>query len=635
MADRTSSEIKELVHEAREGLQKLDTIEDFWHRVEAGAYDYASKVPKDLGDAVVVKRRGVTEQAALMESVISWPLRVSVDLAKEGPKAESEADDIETFLAHCLLRGDPSDTGKSRLRYDMVHSRFGAMWVAVVPKNRPPRNKGESEKAYQIRVDQWEQQYWRWRFETLNPRTVGFLERNGLVTMAVVEEEIGVIDLASYYENEKDQHPLELLQEKLPNLRAMDGTSPEDGENWLKSKVKRCIVDDGGRIYHYIEQPNSTDGQEYREATESFPNTLGRPSLIVFHGTYRPHAPPEERHEAMMAPMVEIEHRLTMFESIAMTVAGNPRFAEEMPPDISAQLLNLIASGVDAKTFASASLDAKDEQGRRVVTALKGTLKDASTKLGPEFQLAYDAALKQWDDARQSLMMLNPAPDTIEQGTAASIYAAIEAGMRRFEKQQSTIVGGYTAALNMIAHDIVYGQNPHLNTSGPDAYLDKAIEFRTVGKELRRTGRAVEAGKKMTISPKVFAQFPEPGRINVEIVAASQAQRAAAVQLALEMEQRGFATPADVLEASGEEDVSGKLIELAAWQNAKLLSPGYTKMAMIDAIRRLAIREGRDEAMLQMLFTPEFGGGGGGGPPKTVSGSSYSAPNTPMPGRLA
>ena len=124
---RSPSEITDLVKTAHQSLRDaLDDKETRWHQIEAGTFDYLKQIPKDLGEPVVAKRRGITELSAMMESIISWPLRPRVYLPGSGTTIEKLQDDLELYFAHALMRCDMSGNHRERRRFHMVHSRFGA-----------------------------------------------------------------------------------------------------------------------------------------------------------------------------------------------------------------------------------------------------------------------------------------------------------------------------------------------------------------------------------------------------------------------------------------------------------------------------------------------------------------------------
>ena len=626
--ERTSAEVKKLIEEARQPFRALDAAERFWQEVEAGTYDYEAKIPDELGEPIVRPRRMVTQRAQYQESIISWPFRVVVSLGA-GTQDEGHADEVETDLAHARLRIDPNGEAGRILRHHMVHSRFGAVRLYKVPKNAPAGPKGETAERKKQRIERWEQDYWRWRIEALNPRTVGFTRRDGMITCSVIEEEIPVLDLKQYADDQE-------ISQAFPGLRADDGKSPEDGDSWMQSRITRYIVDDGVTECVYIKQTNragrDSDGRfysgEHYEKVDEAPNTFGCPSVVVYPFVERPHAPIKERYEAGMAPHCEAEFALTMLQGIAMTVSANPMWAEEYPEDVANTLSRLIAAGTDPKTFSASSLGQKDAQGRRTITPLKGTLKSAQSELGEAYNRVWDSVEKEWDELGQGLMMLNP--DNMGENTpAAVVYAQLEMGQRLFEKQQDTIRRNEELILRMIAHDVVHGLNPHVATtgSGPN---DQSVSYVTLGAETR--SKKVAAGEKRVMRPARYEGVDQPGVITLVPVVNSKAQEAAATQLELSLLDRGMSNPERVYQARGVDDATGELEKDAAWHNAQLLGPGIRRLRMVDVIVFGAMRDGRDPELLKAMFMPEEAPPEGGGEQtQTTRGQTYSPPAQPGP----
>lgn len=642
-SSRSSAEVSDIVNTVREPLRSLEEPTRRRQQVEAGTFPFQNVLPKELGTPVVSRRRNVTHVSELMESILSWPLRFRVNLARGGPVAEREANRLEAFFAHAYYRCDPSGYHRWRVRADMVRSPYGAMWLSVNPHNPPKQKRGESNKDWQKRVDDYEAAYWRWALSTPAWDTAAMTRRDGEISLAVLDEKIPIVDLCDQFGIDKDTRPLRLLAKELPNIRGEDGRSPDDGNAWLHSSVRRVTIDDGSRICYYIEQENSSGrdsgsgkfyaGKQYIEVGDPYRNTFGMPSLILFPGVERPHAPIEERYEGLNAAMCEVEYDLTMFESIALTIAANPRFAVSLPEEVAKAAMQ--ATAIDPERMTETDLElwqrSEDESGAMVVPQLRGPLENAMWKLGPEFTMAYEGKRQQWQELNAKLSALGISPEEVTQGTAAAVLAKQDAGVRAFERPHNVISTGFQQFARMIANDAVYGLNPHLVKGGPKEGLDKPISFKAIGQEAR-TSKALKPGDSFEIAPSDFMQFVNgTASVTVEVVASTPAQRAAAVQLAAEAKQMGYGTLADVVEASGETDVTEKLKQIAAEKNAELLGPGMATWGTRDAIRRISLREERDEQVLLATWLPQPEQPA----PQTVDTSAnptYRPPPSPVPG---
>lgn len=627
---RTQAQVRRIVQDARQHIRAVDEKEKFWHEVEEGSYDYESRIPSVLGEPVVVKRRGLTGKVNLYESIFSWPWRVHVDLGEDG--MEEKEDLMEVYFQHCFNRADPGGVQWDRIRNHMVRSRFGAAWVSIVPYNPPKeRREGETEAVFKKRVEAYDAGYWRYKIEALNPNTVGFVERSGEIVLAVLEERIPLVKLTEPGEDDDPEaQPIQILNNRYPGIRAGDGSDPMQTQDWTEKTVTRYTVDDGETICCYIEGGSGSSKRLYDDP-KVYPNTFGEPSLIVFKGIERSHASDETRYEAVIGPHATLEHKLTTMDSIAMTVAANPNFVNELPPEVSAKVTELLASGFDPKLLSTdmgSATQSRDQRGRRRVPAVRGSMRDITHRLGEEFWRVYEASERQEDKLDRQLVMLNPSPEVIEEGTAASIFAGIEAGMRSVEKPLRQIEGGRAKFFRMVAHDVVEGLNPHLKTVGKSEHHDREIRFR-----LGKADRTEKYKGEQKISPELFLRFPSPGTITTQIEPGGEAQKAARVKLAMELQEKGFGTTASVLEARGISDVTKEGIEIAAEGQAKYLGPGLAKLAMLDTLRYIAAREMRDPDLLVQMLLPELADAPSG-PQRLGSlmgGQTYSPPNTPTP----
>src|SRR3990167_8342135 len=481
MTTRSSKEVAQLVEETRSPLRLLDEREKRWRQIESGVYDFPPDIPKtlwpNLTKPVIVRSRSVTQDVALIRSILGWPLRVTVSL-NEGEPAKSREEELALFLSHCLFRMDPDNRAKRRLQRAMATLRFGAVWLSLKEREPPKKRETESAGAFKEREEAYEGQYWRYGLEALNPGTVGFLERNGQISIAVIEQDIPVVDLMRYVESGKrDGLPLEVLRRSFPWLRATDGQPLYDNRDPLKERLRLYTVDDGNTICYYVEQKGQgrddggryvVGGRHFEQLVEDYANPWGEPSLIIFPGNMREDAPMAERQEL-----------------------------------------------------------------------------------------------------KSALLLLNPTPEMIERAPGVSILASMEAVMRMFEVPEEEIITGYQRMLRMIAHDCAYGRY---------SKLGKDYEFKTSGNENVAVA-PVKAGRGYTLSPPAFEKLLTTGRINVQTMTKTPAQQAAEGQVMTEraLSRIPTATPLDVVQAYGEADASGKLVEVAAWNNVQRLAPSFVR----------------------------------------------------------
>jgi hypothetical protein len=624
------AQIKQLITECEQNVNVIDEREQEAHAIENGSFNYAAHVPKELGEAIVAPKRISTQDAADMRAAIAWPLRFNVDIAKEGPQAEGKADDLEAFFAHCMLRMDMSGIHKARVHDHQVRSRFAPVWLSVNGFALPLRGQKESDKAYKERCDTYEQSYWRWQMEGVAPSSVGFLDRDGVPTVGTVHDELPVLQfLNEYGDKSKDPKPLDILGKQFPNLRASDGSNIEragGAESFLKKSIKRWIIANDTNIHHVIVGPEGDD--KLVEVCESFPNTFGRVPLVLFTGIYRANAEMKYRYEGLLWGLAACAKDLTMYEAIILTVAGNRRWAEPLPENLARMAMgggdNGLPVGVNPATMTARDLVFRTPQGAPAIPKPYAPLQDVSNVLPPEFYSAYEAKKEEYEQLRAGIKAMSPAPDTVERSTAAGVLFAASANLRPYKDPMGSVKAGYESLCNMIAHDCVHG---HYGEK------DKPIIFSAYGEE--KASKPIERGSKYEVSPSLFKPLLEnQGRVRVELVAETDAQRMAEFTLELEAYGAGLSTPNKVLEAKGETDVSKALVELASWSRVKLVGPMWTNAAVQDTIKTIAIREGRNPQEIAQMMAPMLppgAGNGGGGAGDGMPGNQTQTPAGPLP----
>lgn len=631
MADRSQAEIRDLIFECERQARLLDAAELFWHQVEDGSYDYTKDIPPELGQAVPLHSRMLTQDSANMVGALSWPIRINVDIDKLGPVAEKQGDDLEVAFSHSFLRMDPRGIVKAGIHSHQVRSRFAAVWMSINEHKYPARRPKEPNKSWQDRCDEYDESYWRWSIGLLAPNAVGHLAFDGEITVATLHDELPILNIAQLYGEGEDKDPLTVMGKQFPYLRAGEGTNIERGgqANLITKTFKRWIIADSGKISHYFEV---TEGKEprYELAAETYDNTFGRVPLTLITGIYRPHAPIETRYEALMGPLASCVQQLAVMESIYATVVANRRWVEPLGTEVAMQQQGMPP---DIKTLTARTLAFRGPDGTPMIPQSLQPLQDVSNILPPEFAKIYEEKKKEYEQLRMSITAISPSPETVERSTAAGILFNASAAMIPYKGAHQSISSGYEQMAEMMAHDIIHGMNPHLlkGEKAPGG-KEKSLKFSAAGGEM--TSKPVEGGKAYDIAPAQFMPILEKkARIRVELVAETDAQRMAAGQMAMMRYNAGMATPEDVLEAFGESNTSKKIMELAEWNNVKLLAPSIASAAMQNVTQRIAIRDRRDpQVIAQMLAggqSPSNAAGGGGG--GTSAPQTTGTPAGPVP----
>lgn len=613
---RKANEIADLVEETITRFRVLDADEKKWQQVEAGTFDFTQVIPKEVGvTPVPAISRGLTEMVSLQKAVLSVPMRPVVHLSKSGTRADEERDAMEVFFDYARYRMDPSGFHRRRRRDHIVRSRFGVDILSINPVT------GKEDEDY-----------WRYNLHTPDPKAIGPIERDGKLETVVLEEEIAALDLADYadgYKGKTKKDAGDFLKRTFPNLRLSDGRTVGETEDFNGKRLKRCVVYDSDRIYQYVNDTGVADSaQRYVEVNEEV-NTFGAPPVVIYPGIYRPHTDIKERYEGLMWPVARAYYNWELINSIALTVFANPRYAEQLDKDIAGQLLDSLAGAVSSgnteqlsSTVKRMQLPERDKSGRVGASIAFGNVTDITPKLDSAFSIALQYFREELDEVRQQWQSVFPSPEVVERGTSAGIFAAIEAGHRRAEEPQSVVIAGEARLFTLIAHDIAH------------AYK-RDIRFRVYDDVAPSMAKEIESGSEFKVTPDMMAQFPVKARVGLEPVPDTKAQQAAAVSMEVEAQAAvGVKNAKRVYEAMGITNVSERLEEDAALQNAAMLGPGFMALAMEDELVQLALEEGRDSALLKSLFLPQLdtGGGGPGGGEGVNTGYRYNAPATPQAG---
>lgn len=590
----TSTDIDWLVNHVRTPFKVLDDADKLVREVYAGTVDYAPVLKKLLpriADPAVMVHRGASEIFALIESILSWPTAITVTQNTSGIRASEDNDDCEAWLGVQFDNLDPNDALYKQVYAHMTRSRFGVLRLGrneYAPPLEP--EEGETDKEYNERFDYYNVTYRRNFLEAVDPPAVGFLEEDGEIVIAVIDEQIPIIDLADLREDEDEadekgeaMDPFGRISARFgSDIRAGDGTAYDapHANEWLNKTVRRLTVltrehervwidcgigrDRGGR-YNGAPRYREDHGAK-RE------NTYGEVPLILFKATYRPHAPIKERFEGLGAPIAYEYHGWNLSESIRLSLITNPQIYEQMPPDVASDVLDFLTTGGDGDLL---SLP-KGKPGKAQLSY--GQVTDPTHDLYEHLRETSHDFKDAIAENKATILSFSPNPESVNTNTpAAVVLAMIEAGVRRFEFQHAQLTAGKEKIARMIIHDAAYGGSEFYETD------DDRIHYRYHAKADRFASKPFTVGDR-TVSKSFLRKFPTEAHVDVSIVASSDAQRAARVQHVLALRAQGLASDADVLAADGEADVSKKLEELAAQEQVKVLAPQMTRVDMIDQL---------------------------------------------------
>ncbi|OGT54336.1 MAG: hypothetical protein A3E01_15335 [Gammaproteobacteria bacterium RIFCSPHIGHO2_12_FULL_63_22] len=641
---REITDIRGEVTKARQYMQRLDKPERDSHEIETGAYKYEEHVPKQLGKAVVRRGRRSSIKALELISAINWPLRPDIRLPSKGARADDLNDRLEGWFANIIKRIDPRGAKKMMVHNGQVRDRAAWVWVSVSEYERPAfkrpkREGGEERAAYDMRCADAEtahdehcrdeeSRYNPYRMELLPSDAVGILPRDGDISFACVEMEMDVLEIARRFGGGgKDTAPLEVLGKRFDWLRARDGKGVDGlgDQRYLDSKLTVYMADDGVNIYCYVEQPASESGEKYKEL-EVYPNTFGRPSLVPFYGIRRDGLPPEQAYEGLLWPFTECERNWNITHTLILTMAANRRWVQP-PPKEGLGIRSGLPASQDAKSAESTDTRKRTAEGEVVVPAVDAELQDVSNKVDEALLATLEDIQNEWAMLSSPLTLLNPNPDQIEKGTAAVVLYGTGAGLRVFQPTIDSTTSGYATMFRMFANHQVVARNPHLR-NGENSDLDRPVRFSYLGTEDLKNPHG--AGEEVEIPPSAFKDLlSSPDSIRVNPVATTEQQRMLAMRNQAELMAMDppLATPEDVFEAGGYNNVSEKMGKIRLYQMQQLNARALLNASVKSIARRIALRQGRDENLMLLMFAPEQPAGAGG-PAQMGQGSSGGRVNT-------
>lgn len=664
-----SIDIQHIIRQAEEHTRIHDEDAQKWREVEADTFDYGALIPKELyngdsgtGEPLVIRRAGLQNDTDIIQSVVGWPARISVDLPKAGIEASRKEDELEAYFAYSSHMCDPRGEKKSSVHAYQTLWPYTGIWQHAVPYDPPKKRRDESTKDYEYRKQAYDKKYWRYAWEVPIPDHLSFLARGGDATLACLWEDIPVIDFMQDYaelDDEDDLTPLTLFTTQFPWLRASDGTAPERNNEtkWFSSaKIRRWMVCDGTNIYHQVEMGGTQPTRDTRtrkysrtvgdmhEAMTCVPNTFGRCSFVLIHSRYRPGN--TYAHRSLISGIAPAYYNVTMMQSLYATMQANDRWLTTLPQDVAQSLVLADAQADPGAESAIAKYQSEIVSG--MANPLLGTPTNANALPQQWWELVQhlEAQLTQ---ARAPIISLLPNEVTQRNAPAASVLAAQQQGMRPWERPTTSWCTGVQTLFEMQAHDVVYGLNGHLANVGESRthnrdmrgeqnrdYVDFLAGDYT-GKASYQPSSRIPKGKPYKLSPEQFNEFLTDGKVTVEPMADTDATRAARSQEARDKLNNipPLATPEDVWIAEGETDVTGKAKRLNDYIYYQQKVPYLDNYISQLYLETEAARTGRDIGELAIMF-------GMGGPtavngdnmPKSkpmLNSTSVAPPPSPMP----
>lgn len=654
-----SIDIKEIVRQAEDNVRGYDDDALRWRQVEDGSFDYGSLIPDELYKhesgtqaPVVVQRPGLEDDRKIIESIVGWPVRITVDLGKMGPEAGSREDQLEGFWAYSTFMCDPKADKKQRVHHHQALWPYSGIWQSIVPYDPPKKLRTETTKDYEYRLEGWKKSYWRYKWNVPTPNTISFLDIEGDVSLACMYEDIPVIDFMEMYaelEDEDDTSPLTLYSQQFPWLRASDGTSPErDNETvWFKGKhIRHWLVDNGHEIYHQVEAGGLTNSAgkragygDFHPACDEQLNTFGRPSFVLIHSTYRSAG---VKFSPLIASLARGYYNVTMMQSLYYTMQANDRWLTTLPTDVAMAIAR-------QAEMDPTNVKLMDQYKTQIMAGSVNPMMGQPTNangLPAQWSENIDRMEAQLERVRAPITLLNPSEITQRNAPATTVLAAQQQGLRPWEKPTTSATTGFETLLTMQAHDIVYGLNAHLANVGESKTHNRG--FRDGEKSMPfiagdyvkssyQPAAKITKGHGYDLSPEAFKEFLDSGRVTVEPIADTDATRAAKQQMAMALYNNDprLATIDDVLAAGGETDLTRRKAELNADRIYQEKVPMLDNLATMQFLEREAARTGRNIGeMAVFLGMPRQMGGNGdnfNAQTNAINTTRVSPPAGPMP----
>lgn len=591
---KTAADITWLVNQIRQPFKDLDDADKLVREVEAGTIDYKPALKKLLpriADPAPMVHRGASEIFALIESILSWPTAATVTQDTEGIRAAEQNDNAEAWLAVIADNLDPTGGLFRKVYGDMVRYRFAAIRLGVNEYNPPEEPEpGETDKEYNERCERYHNEYRRNYGSAVPPDAIGFLEEDDVIQVAVIDEMVPIIDLAAARDDDpvgESGDPLDaysILSHRFgPDIRAGDGTAYDasHAHEWLGKEV-RCLTlltAEKECVWVHIGAGRDDRGRfasAWREDEGlSRENTYGEVPLVLFKATYRAHAPMKERYEGAGAPIAYEYNGWNLSESIRLSLVTNPQVYEQMPPEVAMQINDFLTGGGDPDTLKLPERKAGHAQLAR------GQVSDPTRDIYNHLREVSQDYKDSIAEMKATILSFSPNPENVNTNTpAAVVLAMIEAGVRRFESLHAQITAGREKIYRMVIHDAAWGGSAYY---APEEEGDDKLRFRVTKGASKYASKPLQIGER-TVSRAFLRKFPNEARVDVSIIASSDAQRAARTSHVLALRAEGLASDADVLAANGEQDISKKLEELAAQEQVKLLAPQMMRVDLIDQL---------------------------------------------------
>lgn len=577
----------------RQGADAKDAIEDVYNSfsdlrqeaVDDTAILYGrhfAQLLRDLTELDFPTKVPVASQAmaqyshdAEAEMRVDLEFHVSTD-----ERRRSKGDALEICGSWIWNQLNPGNRTLRAVVQAMLVRPFAAVWEVPI-SFQPPKGKPTDPE-----VDKYVRHYFPIDLEVDSGAQSAFLEKDGIVKLAVRKYQQSFVELAKAYDKkpERKRQPLNILQEDYPDLIMGYGVG-QDEQSLLRKDQEVFVLDDGEHICVYIDMArggeNRHKGQRYYsisddEGNEPYPNYAGRPMFHFASAFWNPVATkPEDRYESFMRVATRERYAMDRIQSVIMSAASSlPLRIIEAEPALLEQL-----KGMDLK-------ERKEFMETMMVKEIKGTLfamgelKQLEMPVPEALQFVYN------EHKEEYLRHLPTQPfndTTVRNAQATALAQQVQIRNQRYLMPTEGLAG-LVADVIQDVFSIYRTREESLVLNTPGAKWKKGLYVHTTGSEQPK-GKTASAGKNIVLDEDLLGEDDDWYKFEVLPVDNSPSARSLRRVEARERQMDRTIIETDRLELNGitdPEDYKDKLRE-QMWEET--FARPQAALAFTDAVQ--------------------------------------------------
>jgi hypothetical protein len=586
MSHRTSAEIKGIIEQVEnEGFEDLRTKSRMRADQLYKRAPYLERLGAEIDEKITTKIPKPSDRPQISARQIQGIINNTLSFHVDG-RNDVKNDKQELYFAN-LWEANFNKGGilRSNTHRNRVVGPFSAWVLEYKPFQLPSMDSERKE---------YRKNYQPFSLSVVDSRTVAFLrDAQGDPTLSTRSFRLPYVDIAQIYgDNAKDDHPAVVIGEQFAFLRV--GKDVDEDAVFTGKSAMVYVIDDGNKIGHYTE----ISGEYHQlnnpsETNRDIPNPFGRNSMYIINGIYNDDAETvDDAYQGLVWPMMGEQHNVDVMEThLASIVFTMSKYGQIIPPEVAQ------AAIIEDKAIPSADLGGKN------VAALYGQVAELKIQASSEARYLLERQLAERDSALPPPFLTNPDVSLVKDAAATSLLAANETSNKEFDDTRGSEKRNIVEVNNAIKHFF---------RGGHAAFAEEEVFFTLSGREKVTTtrGKSVASRKDEHMSIKAD-DFEDGDVMEVNIVAATESQKALQYQLKQAQVTDGTATHRDLV-ATTTEDVSGKIAELNEEKFFQQGRQAFMSAVILMAVQLILAETGED---LSPLFLGEGGGGGQGTPP--------------------